>query len=385
MKRNLVIASALALCLCLTAGAALDEKPQKIVSPIKEKHDGDWYVRQSRLWKEVIKKSPTDEEAWGNYYRAIRYSLWYVDNPQQEESRLDSVMTEMERAIPNTYTLYLTHFYHRGDLKYANEMRKAMTMQPDNVDEYSVYAGFLMQSCDEKGQEALFKRWYASGTYSSSLLNYAYNEMASLPANAILISNGDAPCFSQLMLQYGKGLFGGVQQVCAGMLYSPDYSKAMAKKLGIPPFETIEGFSSMNSKEVFDAMLMHIIHHTKRPIYLSSTCTMPSFTDKLYNEGLVVKYSEQPYDNLKVKRHNYENVYLLDYLKQSFSPESYQGSVTPLNLNYIPCLKSLLDYYKTSGDQTHYTALHDLMMQIVKNETDLTQEKRDEYKAEIER
>ena len=39
---------------------------------------------------------------------------------------------------------------------------------------------------------------------------------------------------------------------------------------------------------------------------------MPKFTDKLYSEGLVMRYSEKPYDNLAIKRKNYEELYLTD-------------------------------------------------------------------------
>jgi hypothetical protein len=111
---------------------------------------------------------------------------------------------------------------------------------------------------------------------------------------------------------------------------------------------------------------------------------MPKFTDKLYSEGLVIRYSEKPYDNLAMKRRNYEELYLTDYLRESFAPERYPASATPYSFNYIPCFKSLLDYYKRSGNIQRYNELRNLMTGIVKS-IDVPEEERRKYYEEIDR
>lgn len=111
---------------------------------------------------------------------------------------------------------------------------------------------------------------------------------------------------------------------------------------------------------------------------------MPKFTDRLYSEGLVMRYSEKPYDNLAVKRRNYEELYLTDYLRESFLSESYPASITPLNFNYIPCFKSLLDHYKKSGNASRYNELRNIMLRIVE-QIDVPEEEKQVYYEEIDR
>jgi hypothetical protein len=132
-------------------------------------------------------------------------------------------------------------------------------------------------------------------------------------------------------------------------------------------------------------MMLHIIKHTRRPaVYFSTLMNVPSFKDKLYSEGLVMRYSEKPYDNLAIKRKNFEENYLTDYLRESFLPESYTASANKFNLNYIPCFKSLLDHYKQTGNTARYNELRTLMLRIVE-QIDVPDEEKQKYYEEIDR
>ena len=83
---------------------------------------------------------------------------------------------------------------------------------------------------------------------------------------------------------------------------------------------------------------------------------------------MVTKYSTRRYDNLAVKRRNFESVYLTDYMYETFVPDAILGErVYTLNLNFIPCFKSLLDFYKAEGMKAEYDKLRNLMVRIVEN------------------
>ena len=82
------------------------EVPQKVETPVKVEHSVEWYKTQERLWKAEIDKNPKNEEAWKNYYYAVRYKGWYEDIPN-EAAVLTSVIEDMGKAIPETYTLKL--------------------------------------------------------------------------------------------------------------------------------------------------------------------------------------------------------------------------------------------------------------------------------------
>ena len=354
-------------------------------TPVKVKHNAEWYKTQERLWKAEIDKSPQNEEAWWNYYKAVRYQSWFDESTELRE-KMERIMQEVAKAIPDTYTLYIMEYYHKGDVDAAPDMKKAIQMCPDNVEMYPDYVSYLMQTGDEELMADILKRWYNSGTYSPSLLNYAYNELSGMKANSLIFVNGDSPTFSKLLVQYGKNLFEDIDVVCMSMMWAPNYRKLICERLSIPDFEPIPQITSQEEADKYtDQMMLHIIKHTRRPaVYFSSLMNVPSFKDKLYSEGLVMRYSEKPYDNLAIKRKNFEENYLTDYLRENFLPESYPASANKFNLNYIPCFKSLLDHYKQTGNTARYNELRTLMLRIVE-QIDVPDEEKQKYYEEIDR
>lgn len=355
-------------------------------TPIKVKHSAEWYKTQERLWKAEIDKNPKNEEAWRNYYKAVRYQSWFDENTDYYREKAEHIMQEMAKAIPDTYTMYIMDYYYKSDVDAAPNMKKAIQMRPDNVEMYPDYVSYLMQTGDEELMADILKRWYNSGTYSPSLLNYAYNELSGMKANSIIFVNGDSPTYSKLLVQYGKNLFEDIDVICMSLLWSSNYRKLMCERLSIPDFEPIPQISSQEEADKYtDQMMLHIIKHTRRPaVYFSSLMNVPSFKGKLYSEGLVMRYSEKPYDNLAIKRKNFEENYLTDYLRESFLPESYPVSANKFNLNYIPCFKSLLDHYKQTGNTTRYNELRTLMLRIVE-QVDIPDEEKLKYYEEIDR
>ena len=361
------------------------EEPQKVETPVKVHQSAEWYKTQERLWKAEIGKNPKNEEAWKNYYKAVRYQSWFDESTEYREKE-ERIMQEMAKAIPDSYTMYIMDYYYKGDVNAAPNMKKAILMRPDNVEMYPDYVSYLMQTGDEELMADILKRWYNSGTYSPSLLNYAYNELSGMKANSIIFVSGDSPTFSKLLVQYGKDLFEDIDVICISMMWASNYRKLVCERLSIPDFEPIPQISSQEEADKYtDQMMLHIIKHTRRPaVYFSALMNMPSFKDKLYSEGLVMRYSEKPYDNLAIKRKNFEENYLTDYLRENFLPESYPASANKFNLNYVPCFKSLLDHYKQTGNTTRYDELRRLMLRIV-NQINVPDEEKQKYYEEIDR
>ncbi len=102
-----------------------------------------------------------------------------------------------------------------------------------------------------------------------------------------------------------------------------------------------------------------------------------------------MRYSSKPYDNLAVMRRNFENTYLLDYLYETFYPETLTDvcldlkGVKMLSIYYVPAFKSLLQFYKESGDVTHYDKLYSLLESIVKKADYYSDEVRERYLKSI--
>jgi hypothetical protein len=401
MKKSIALLLAAMAVVTVAEAAAIQQadetKPQRIVTFVKEEHTPEWYAQQAKLWRRVTEREPKNEEAWMELYQASRYRIMFTD---EDYSPLADIWRAMRKAVPGSYADYVLTYLHskfvgfhdwgpeaqeEGLEQIMRNMVKAVRMKPDEVEAYPDYVACLMQTGDTELLDDILKRWYESGTYSASLLNYAYNELAGLPDNAVIFTNGDTDTYSKLILQGGKGLFRGVKVVCAPMLWSAHYRETVCRELGIPVCETPSG----TTQEEYDAWEeraeLHIIRQTGRPAYFGAGAKrQPSFGDKLYSEGLVSRYSERRYDNLSVKQRNYESRYLVDYLYETFVPETYEASAYRLNLNYIPCLKSLLDWYKEHKKE-RYRELYGMMMTILRRTENVPDEKLQSYYDEINR
>ena len=400
MRHNYLFTTLALAAVTLMAGASAtseasipeqeDNTPQPIISIIKQEHKPVWYIRQAALWKAETERNPRNDDAWLNYYHATRYAYW-GDAEEQDDSfgkRLDAIVDEVAQAYPESYAQYILENFNQRMTSthhpYEDHMEEAIRMRPDNVRYYPDYVVYLLSHDNEELLKDILRRWYESGEYSPSLLGYAYNEMIGMDSDGIIFVNGDVPTYSKLIVGQGKGLFPQITVVCVSLLWDEAYRQTICRKLGIPLYEAF-GTSTTDAKAWEEGFEQHVIAHTKRAVYFSTLMEIPSFKDKLYSEGLIYRYSERPYDNLSMKKRNFEWGYLTDYLYEPMYPETYGASASRLNLNYIPCFKSLLDYYKTTGDKANYTRLYNLMKRIVYRAENLSDDERRQYHNEIDR
>lgn len=395
MKRYCIALFAFCPTCILTADAAErkmavadDATPQPIVSFTKEQHPAEWYAIQERLWRAEVNRTPADDEAWINLWHATRYRMMFVEE-QEDKDVLLALADEVHTKVPDSYADYIVDYWCKavyglrtGDV----HMSEAIRMRPERIASYPNYVAWLLRTGDEALLTDILTRWYQSGQFSATLLNYFYNVLVGLDDKAILFVNGDVPTYACLMLQYAKGLFMDKKIICCGLLYSAAYRTQLCRELSIQELPEPVRYSEQDTKAWEEKAYSQIIHETERPVYFNAVVmNLPSFTDKLYSEGLVYRYSEQRYDNLSAKRLNYEERYLTDYLWETFSPETYRDSAYKLNLNYIPCFKSLLDWYDQTDDKRHYRALHRMMKRIVDRTPNLTDDERQAYYEEIAR
>ena len=388
MKRSIITAVVLTLASASIHAQNADATPQPIESFVKVEYEPDWYATQAELWHKEALKNPSNDDAWINWFRATRYNMILSDGfDDVDDSKLSEIAQTVRKQRPDSYARYILDYYCTMWIKrtedFEDNMSKAISMRPDNRVLYPDYVVYLLKNGNQEQMDDIIKRWYDTGEYSYNLLNYAYNEMIGMQQNGIIFVNGDTPTYSKLLVKYGKDLFSDITVICISLLATPEYRSAVSKELGISPVPEPD---YQNYDKWTDDAVMHIIRESKRPCYFSTVIpNLPSFQDKLYSEGLVYKYSDKRYDNLAVKQENYEKRYLLDYLYEQFTPETYEATAYKLNLNYIPCFKSLLDYYKESGQKQKYTELYGLMKRIVFKTEGISDEKRKQYHDEIDR
>lgn len=362
MKRVFVCIALVALSI----GAIAQTKAVRIESPIVSEKDFVWYTEQKEAWKALTQKDPTNETAWLNYYNAARYMSWF----QQEDSTAKQVVHEMEQIIPDSYTFNFCAYRESAQGKGYGDHKKyaeaALAKLPDEMQffDYDNWVCYLAMQGDETRMKPLAKRYFDSGIYSEAVLRYSYNELAGMDEGGIYIANGDAAIIPKWLIQAGMGMHKDKTIVCASFLAVKEYRDWLCTKLGVVDPIHEEPYWT---DESCNALLQAIIDKYGSKVYFSTTTpssTMEPWKNNLYNEGLLLKYSKKPYDNLAVKRRNVEERYMLEYLLVSFRPEWTAGQ--RLSANYAVLLADLLPYY-AKHDQKRYDWLMKLLVSGVTN------------------
>lgn len=376
------------LLLSITLGAlslgAMAQKAVTVESPIVSEKDFVWYVEQKEAWKAETEKNPTNETAWLNYYHAAHYMGWWGNNP---DSVIRQAMNEMKQAIPDSYTYnycaYRAIVSGHGDGetdgdKYAEA---ALAKLPDDMQffDYDQWVCYLAMKGHEQRMAQMAKRYFDSGIYSENMLRYSYNELAGMDEGGIYIANGDAAIIPKWLIQEGMNLHKDKTVVCVSFLLVKEYREWLFKKLGIvlPVLKEPTCAEDYDANE--QALLQAIIDKYGSKVYFSTTTpteTMEPWKDKLYNEGLTLKYAAKPYDNMAVKRRNVEERYMLEYLLVSFRPDWTAGQ--RLSANYAVLLADLLPYY-AKHDQRRYDWLMRLLVAGIDNTT-MSEERKQEFR-----
>jgi hypothetical protein len=381
MKLKRVIVALVAVTMSATA-VAQAIKATRVESPIVSEKDFVWYTEQKEAWKEATQQNPKDETAWLNYYHAAHYMGWWGTN---SDSIVREVMSEMKQAIPDSYTYnfcaYRAVVSGHSDEKDGDRYAKAaLAKLPDEMQffDYDQWVCYLAMKGYESRMAQMAKRYFESGFYSENMLRYNYNELAGMDEGGIYIANGDAAIIPKWLIQEGMNVHKDKTIICVSFLTVKEYREWLGKKLGVtfPEWES-GNYASYDAFE--QALIQTIINKYGSKVYFSTTTpskTMEPWEKNLYNEGLTLKYSAKPYDNIAVKRRNVEERYMLEYLLVSFRPEWTAGQ--RLSANYAVLLADLLPYY-AKHDQKRYDWLMRLLVSGIDN-TSMDEERKQEFR-----
>lgn len=353
-------------------------KAVKVESPIVTEKDFVWYVEQKEAWKDTVAKSPQDETAWLNYYNAARYMAWY----NQGDTTARQVVREMEATIPDSYIFnYCAYRESTSGKGYGDAHRyaeQALAKLPDDMQffDYDNWVCYLAMQGDPRMSQ-IAKRYFDSGLYSEAVLRYNYNELSGMDEGGIIFANGDAAVIPKWLIQEGMNAHRDKTIVCVSFLVVKEYRDWLFRKLNVP-MPTLKEPQTAEDYDVNEhALLQAIIDRYGSKVYFSTTTpsqTIEPWKKSLYNEGLTLKYSSKPYDNLAVKRRNVEERYMLEYLLVSFRPDWTAGQ--RLSANYAVVLSDLLPYY-AKHDKKRFDWLMNLLVSGVTN-TSLNEERKQE-------
>lgn len=314
-----------------------------------------------KYWDNVVTEHPKDEAAWRKLseieqemviYRLILYGK--EKEAEQLHNKLN-LLGRMSQAIPGTYTYYYASYMNvfKPRAHYADS---AIAVMPKDipVDDYDQWAGYLMNKKDTLLFTKVLTQYYESGQYPASALQYDYNELQGMEKGGVYLGETSSNIIGKLILQLVLGVHKDKILCSEGNVKS--HVKRMFESIGIPFSDEIyNSFKTPKQDDELIAIMRYIFEHSKRPVYLSAGSRFigkipDDLKACLYNEGLTMRYSAKPYDNVAVKRRNVEQRYLMDYLVLQFRPEvkSYvtAKSASSLAFNYMVLLYDLMPYYK---------------------------------------
>ncbi len=380
-----------------TNAIKIESKAVEVPIVAKEYKSHQFYVEQAKLWQNEIKLNKKDENAWFNLFKANRYAKmsyndehspeadWYLNTEWVNEAdhllKGDEILKQIEANIPKTFMAYYLKYYNDQNLggKDFTLLEKAYAIDPDFHEIYDDFViHYEIEGNKEKRKEFNVK-WFNSNDFSENLLNYHFNVLSSLKENSVIFSYGDNDFHGPKMVQDALGVREDVTVVNVSMMLSKiEYRNSIFEKIKVKSYNKDYGndFSESNMIEMID----YIITNKPKglPLYFGLNCSdslKKSFEDNLYMVGLVLEYSQENIDNVAILKNNFDNKYLLDYLKIQFTNDSYDKS---LNGNYLHGISCLYDHYKLSGNLTKVKDMRELALVIV---NDLEGERLQDYKA----
>lgn len=341
------------------------QKAEPIKGIVREEHDSAWYAAQVKAWEKEVRREPRSETAWQNLFDATRYACMFNG---EDYGPAQQIVERMKRKIPGTFTYHYCRFRASMGDEPDRDMERAIELGEDNIDAYDAFIGYLWRTGQFSRMYGFGRRYFESGWFSPNLLQYAYNQLAGLPEGAIFIGNGDSELIPKVVLQGGLNKHRDKVIVPLSFLNSTDYVDSLCARLGIQAPKINP--APANWDEAADSIVRYLIEKSGRPVYFAPTIgteRLKAFSDRLYSEGLVLRYSATPYDNLAVMKRNVEQRYLLDYLRVNFVPQKEWVSAGYLQLNYVVALQPLLRFYRESGDSARLVWLTGLLSDAIES------------------
>lgn len=368
-------------------------------------------------WDAYVQSHPKEELAWRKLFEVSenKTSRMLYKNKDwqaaQDYRKQLNVVGRMEQAIPGTYTFYysayagsykpdvpegsdkMTFFMHRDD--YADAAIASLPVHALASD-YELWTQYLIEKNDTLRLTRLLSDYYESGQYPEEALQYHFNELQGMDEGGLYIGAHEGDIIGKLILQLVLGVHRDKVLYDENAAMTPDYLKAVFRNIGIPFDDQTwnQLHATIWQDKTLTAIMRYIFDHSQRPVYLSAHNMQQlilgqglpdELQARLYNEGLTMRYSAEPYDNRSVKRRNIEQRYRLEYLRMSFHPQPkkdprrFSFPAFAYAMNYMRLLHDQLPYYKQHNRKRYYW-LREIFADII-SQLDAMNIDVEEYKA----
>ncbi len=357
-----------------------ETEPETIETFAANHRETEWYGAQAQAWQKEVDENPKNEWAWRNLFRATNYYDMFTDGfgDDQDQSKTADVLRKMEATLPDSYVLNLCkgRFCLTTDsaARRGDNIFRAIELIPEDANSEDVdYLACRLWVTDPENSKIieLNKRIYEQGYFPERILRYNWNMLESMEPNALYFASGDNITKPMKTLQDALEIRLDVVIIPLPFLYVDKFRDVLFKRLGISPMEVNWAEYSQHgedwSKQFYADIIMYLIRESKRPSYFSADVLTHAALDKdcIYNEGLLLKWSDHQYDNFAVAMHNVKEVYHLDYLAEpDLHPNRWETSYM-LDMNNITLLANLISKLRKKGEVTEANRLRRILEECV--------------------
>lgn len=252
---------------------------------------------------------------------------------------------------------YNYNAYANSPIKNAETFKfleKAFEIYPENVSLYDDFMAYYEMTDNRIDRKNFSTKLYKSNTISEYLLEYNYNVLASLPKNAILFTNGYDDTYPVWINQDVKNVRNDVTVINIDLLNDKEYREKVLKKSGLNHKKKYRGIDLIE-----DIM----VSNPTKDLYIGLTSDkelLGRLYKKLYLVGLVMKYSNESFNNVEIIQSNWENQFKKKTIKES--PSSFKQK--QVLANYILPLIYLHNYYVETNNTNKAKELKSLTLKI---------------------
>ncbi len=160
-------------------------RPERIRSMREVYYDQETYAKLATQWKAYYDAYPS-EDAYANWMYATRYA--------QDENYSKLLDKGLKKYPANPILLYLKALERHGahdDTESRSYLERAVALEPGYVDPWFPLVTHYMDAGDEERLDIALRHLLESGIIRDDVMDYNYNMLMSLEAQAILITNGD--------------------------------------------------------------------------------------------------------------------------------------------------------------------------------------------------
>lgn len=375
-----MIFAAIALLGSVNANA---QRAETIYSFVAVNHEAEWYAEQAEAWEKEVAKDSRNEWAWRNLFRATHYHTMHSNGyaAEPDKSATAEVLKRMEEAIPDSYTLNMCkqRFCLSDDslTLTGKTLLRAIELMPENADAGDVeHLGCRLWANDPGNVDVgrLMRLAYKKNSVPEAIMRYNWNMLMSMERDALYFGSGDNVLIPMRELQDALGVRTDVTVVPMSYLFVDSYREYVCRKLNIEPFAESREYDKTHEdwrKQYLTDVITHIIGKSGREAYFFTDATRYATLREecLYNEGLLMRYSEKPYNNFDVAIRNVREVYHLEYLGEPAMTYSVWDSCDRMNMNYVTLLGHLVKKMRQKGEKEAAERLYETLRKTIEMST----------------